>query len=87
MTKSPSRNYCTSCKKLSHGPSNCKGGNCSCKCRTMSPEELEELHKKYHDEIEFTYSKESDESFEKIMDGWRKEQAEKKPNVSEVIPQ
>ena len=87
MSKVPSRGYCTSCKKLSHGVANCKGGKCSCKCRNMTTSELDELHKKYHDDIEFTYSKESDEAFEKIMFGWRKEQQEKKPNVPEVIPQ
>ena len=84
MSKVPGRSYCSACKKLSHGPGNCKGANCGCKCRDMTTSELEELHKKYHDEIEFTYSKESDDAFDKIMKGWRKEQLQKHPNIPEI---
>jgi len=84
LNKVPGRSYCSACKKLSHGPANCKGANCSCKCRGMTTSELDELHKKYHDEIEHTYSKESDEAFDKIMKGWRKEQAENKPNIQVI---
>ena len=50
----------------------------------MTTSELDELHKKYHDEIEYTYSKESNEAFDKIMKGWRKEHADKQPNIPEI---
>lgn len=73
MSKVVSRPYCSSCKKLSHGKENCKGGKCGCKCRTMTPEQLEDLQKKQRDETDHIYSQESQEEFQKIMNEYRKQ--------------
>ncbi len=83
MTKVPTRSYCSTCNKGKHGK-NCKGAKCNCKCRNMTEAELDELHKKYHDEVEYVYTPQENENFEKLMAEWKEKQEAKKPNIQEV---
>ena len=69
MSKIPTRPYCTACKKLSHGE-HCKRGDCSCKCRYMNEEQIKVLLLGRQDD-EFSYSKESDDAFERLMKSFR----------------
>jgi len=71
MSKVPSRSYCSACKKLAHGEY-CKGGKCSCKCQYMTPEQISRLMSGKNYE-EFQYSKESNDSFEKLLESFKQQ--------------
>ena len=69
MSKVPTRPYCSACKKRAHG-AHCNKGNCGCKCRDMTPEQIKLLFTP-KEEPSHTYSEESQTEFERIMDAYR----------------
>lgn len=67
----------------------CKSPDCECKCKThFACKKCGYLHpygqKCNYVESEPHFSPEDDVEFEKLMDGWRKENEEKKSNIPKV---
>ena len=70
MSKVPGRSFCSACNKQSHGTA-CKRGKCQCNCRWMTEEQIKSIMTGRNEE-EFTYSEESNQQFEQIMENWKK---------------